>query len=64
MKDTGELWQCDECGVARPILDDDWICDCPPEKVEEAFNWRRIAFQTIPEGFSDAPGSPEPEKTP
>ena len=48
--EAGSLWQCCECGVARPILDDDWSCDCPDTKVEEAYNWRRIDFT-----FTDDP---------
>ncbi len=43
--EQGHLWQCDECGVARPILDDDWTCDCPATKVEEAFVWNRIKYE-------------------
>jgi len=47
--DNGALWQCDECGVARPILDDDWSCDCPVGKQTEAFNWRKIRYQVCSE---------------
>ena len=38
----GELWQCEECGVARPIPNvcipdkakvlEDWVCDCTKVK--------------------------------
>ncbi len=41
------LWQCQECGLARPVLDDDWTCDCPSQKQEEAYNWRRLLCREV-----------------
>ena len=44
---TASLWQCMACGVARPILGDDWTCDCDPSLPEEAYEWRQVLV-TLP----------------
>ena len=49
MTETAEpvaLWQCVECGVARPVLGDDWTCDCPESKPVEAYEWRRVSYHS------------------
>ena len=49
------LWQCEGCGLARPILDDDWTCDCGPSVPQEGYNWRRV--RVVPEAEDGDPFS-------
>jgi len=66
LPESGGMWQCEECGVARPILDDDWDCDCEFmengfRKPIEAYSWRYITYTVEKESEkkvdSEAPGA-------